>query len=230
MSACRAAVILDVDGTLVDSNAAHARAWVDAFAENGIEVPYDRVRRAIGMGGDKLMPVVAAIEGDSPLGQAIARRRAEIFGERWLPVLRPFPGARELVERLARDGFNLAVASSAKDDEVHRLLEIAGVADLIPARTSSDDADHSKPDPDIVQAALKMSGCDAESAVMLGDTPYDVRAALATGIKMLGLECGGWGREDLVGAAEIYRDPADVLKRYDASIFAGMRPKRETTA
>jgi phosphoglycolate phosphatase-like HAD superfamily hydrolase len=183
-------VILDVDGTLVDSNDAHARAWVEAFADQGITVAFELVRRAIGMGGDKLMPAVGGIEEDSPLGKKIAARRSEIFKERYLPTLRPFPRVRELVHRMAEDGLTLAVASSAQEDELIPLLRIAGVHDLIPTRTSSDDAENSKPDPDIVQAALKRTGADPASAVMLGDTPYDVEAALGAGIEIVGLECG----------------------------------------
>jgi phosphoglycolate phosphatase-like HAD superfamily hydrolase len=213
-------VILDVDGTLVDSNDAHARAWVEAFARNGITVAFERVRRAIGMGGDKLMPAVAGIAEDSPEGQQISKDRGEIFKRRYLPALRPFPRLRELAQRFGSDGFTLAVASSAQEDELAPLLKAAGVDDLVRTTTSSDDAEHSKPDPDIVRAALKRTGCAPSSAIMLGDTPYDVEAALRAGIRIVGVECGGWGRADLSGAEEVYADPADLLARYETSIFA----------
>src|SRR5687768_14973336 len=146
------AVILDVDGTLVDSNDAHARAWVEAFAEHGIAVPFEKVRRAIGMGGDKLMPAVAGIDEDSKTGSQIGKRRSEIFHARYLPRIQPFPRVRHLLERFVESGLELAVASSAKEDELAALLEIADVSDLIPTRTSSDAAERSKPDPDIVEA------------------------------------------------------------------------------
>jgi HAD superfamily hydrolase (TIGR01509 family) len=213
-------VILDVDGTLVDSNDAHARAWVEAFARNGITVAFERVRRAIGMGGDKLMPAVAGIAEDSPEGKQISKDRGEIFKSRYLPALRPFPRMRELAQRFGSDGFTLAVASSAQEDELAPLLKTAGVDDLVRTTTSSDDAEHSKPDPDIVQAALTRTGCPPSSAIMLGDTPYDVEAALRAGIRIVGVECGGWGRADLSGAEEVYSDPADLLARYETSIFA----------
>jgi HAD superfamily hydrolase (TIGR01509 family) len=209
-----------VDGTLVDSNDAHARAWVEAFAEQGIAVAFEEVRRAIGMGGDKLMPAVGGIEEDSRAGKQVSTRRSEIFKERYLPTLHPFPRVRELVQRFSKDGFTLAVASSAKEDELTPLLEIAGVHDCISSTTSSNDAERSKPDPDIVQAALKRTGCLPASTVMLGDTPYDVEAARRTGIRIVALECGGWRRSDLEGAAEVYADPADLLARYETSIFA----------
>ena len=214
------AVILDVDGTLVDSNDAHADAWVDAFTEFGITVAYDAVRRSIGMGGDKLMPEVAGIDEGSRLGQQIAERRGHIFKSRYLPRLAAFPRVRELILRFKADGFILAVASSAKEDELDPLLEVAGVKELIPARTSSDDAEHSKPDPDIVVAALTRVKADRARAVMVGDTPYDVAAAKRAGIEIVGLECGGWTREALSGAAAVYRDPADLLDRYEDSLFA----------
>lgn len=214
-----AAVILDVDGTLVDSNDAHARAWLDAFAAHGITVAFDPVRRAIGMGGDKLMPSVAGIEEDSPLGSRISEHRARVFKEHYLPHIRPFDGTRALAQRLAADGYTLTVASSAKEEELSPLLEIAGVADLVAHQTSSDDADESKPDPDIVTAALKEAKCPPEGAIMLGDTPYDVEAARRAGVRIVGLECGGWRREDLDGAAEVYANPADLLAKYEQSIF-----------
>lgn len=212
-------MIFDVDGTLIDSNNAHARAWVQAFDEHGITAAYESVRRAIGMGGDKLLPRVAGISEESPKGTAIARRRGEIFQETWLPRLRPFPRTRELVERLVADDFTLAVASSATEEELRPLLHAAGVSDLIPLRTSSDDAEHSKPDPDIVQAAVKRTGCPPARTIMIGDTPYDVEAALRAGIRIVAFECGGWGRADLRGASEVYRGASELLDEYESSIF-----------
>ncbi|MEO8077947.1 MAG: HAD family hydrolase [Acidobacteriota bacterium] len=211
-------MILDVDGTLVDSNDAHAQACVGAFAGHRITVPFDAVRRAIGMGGDKLMPIVAGIDAASSLGEQISARRGEIFKRDFLPSIRAFPGARELLQRCAQHGLVLAIASSAKEDELHALLDIAGLSDLLALRTSSDDAEESKPDPDIVAAALKQTGCAPDRAVMIGDTPYDVEAALRAGIRVVGFECGGWKREDLRGAIEVHAGPAALLERYDTSI------------
>jgi len=213
-------VILDIDGTLVDSNDAHAHAWVAAFAESGITVDYDKVRRSIGMGGDKLMPAVSRIESESSQGKRISTRRGEIFKETYLPALRPFPSVRQLLERLIADGYQLAVATSAKDEELQPLLECAGVSDLIPHRTSSDDAENSKPDPDIVQAALQESGCEPRDAFMLGDTPYDIEAATGAGVRIIGLESGGWSRGELSGAIAVYKDATGLLAHYDISPFA----------
>jgi HAD superfamily hydrolase (TIGR01509 family) len=216
-------VILDVDGTLVDSNDAHARSWVQAFAEHGITVAYEDVRRAIGMGGDKLMPLVSRIQAESAEGRRISSRRAEIFAQAWLPGLHPFPCTRELLQRFRDDGFTLGVASSAKEDELKALLESARVSDLISQRTSSDDATNSKPDPDIIHAAMKRTGCAPGHAVMVGDTPYDVEAAQRAGLFVVAFECGGWSGAELRDADEVYRGPEDLLGRYDTSVFARMR-------
>jgi len=221
-----AAVILDVDGTLIDSNDAHARAWGDAFREAGITVDLDDVRRAIGMGGDKLLPAVAGLDEESEPGATISKRRGEIFKQRYLPGIAAFPRVRELAQRLKQDGYVLTVASSANEKDLKPLLERAGVADLIDAKTSSDDADRSKPDPDIVKAALKEVRGDASESVMLGDTPYDIEAARRAGVTIVALQSGGWRPAELSGAIEVYRDPEDLLERYDASAFARMLTRR----
>ena len=213
-------VILDIDGTLVDSNDAHAHAWVAAFADAGITVDYDKVRRSVGMGGDKLMPAVAGVDSESEEGQKISKRRGEIFKDTYLPALRPFASVRDLMERFIQDGYGLAVATSAKEEELQPLLECAGIADLIPHRTSSDDADNSKPEPDIVEAALEKCGCEPGEALMLGDTPYDIESATGAGVKIVALESGGWSPEDLSGALAVYKDATDLLAHYDSSPFA----------
>ena len=214
------AVILDVDGTLVNSNDAHAQAWVDAFNEAGIDVSHDRVRRAIGIGGDKLMPHVAGIREDSRERSRISKRRGEIFREHHLPRLSAFPLVRDLVRQFTTDGYTVVVASSAQSDELSQLLKIAGVSDLISATASSSEASRSKPDPDIVQAALQRSGAPAGQAIMLGDTPYDVEAALRAGIAIVGVESGGWSAEDLHGAVEVHPGAAGIYGHYGESAFA----------
>lgn len=210
-------VIFDVDGTLIDSNDAHARAWVAALAEHGYDVPFERVRRLIGMGGDKLLPSVAGIDTDSERGKQIDKRRGAIFQQRFLPKVGAFPQVRPLLERLSADGMRLVVASSAKGDEIDTLLERTGAADLFESSTSSSDAPRSKPDPDIVEAALGQLGLPAGQVLMIGDTPYDVEAAAKAGIGIVALRSGGWGDADLAGALAVYNDPADLLAGYDDS-------------
>jgi beta-phosphoglucomutase-like phosphatase (HAD superfamily) len=142
------AVIFDVDGTLVDSNDAHAQAWVRALAEHGRRVDFSRVRPLVGMGGDKLLPRVAGIPVDSPEGEAVDATRREIFVREFLSTLAPTRGARQLLEWLRDERMTLAVATSAQKSELGALLRIAGAEKFIDAATSSDDAERSKPDPD----------------------------------------------------------------------------------
>lgn len=216
------AVILDVDGTLIDSNDAHARAWVDVGEEFGYDIPFEKVRPLIGMGGDKVLPMLTGLSEESERGRRVKERRGEIFRGRYLPELRPFDGARELLERMRDDGHTLVVATSASKEDMSALLERAGIADLIEEATSSSDAEDSKPDPDIVQAALRDAGEPPERTVMLGDTPYDVAACRHAGVRLVALRCGGWWADDaLEGAAAIYDDPRALLQRYDQSPLAG---------
>jgi HAD superfamily hydrolase (TIGR01509 family) len=217
------AVILDVDGTLVDSNDAHARAWADALSEHGYDVDERHIRRLIGMGGDNLLPRVADLDKDSEPGSQISKRRAEIFKMQYLSQVRPLPGVRELIERLRGDGLRLIVASSAKADELEPLLGIAGVGELLPERTSAEDAPNSKPDPDIMQVALDKLGLPADQTIMIGDTPYDLQAAHKAGIKVIAFRSGGWSDADLAGAVAIYYTPADLLARYGESPIARQR-------
>ena len=209
------AALLDVDGTLVDSNDAHAQAWVDAFAEHGVRVDFSAVRRCIGMGGDKLMPAVSGIEEDTPRGGAISKRRGEIFRTQWMPRLKAFRGAREFVEALKSRGLTVVAASSAKKHELRPLLEIAGAAWIVDGATSSDDAEESKPDPDIIEAALRRAGATPEQAIMFGDTPYDVEAAGRAGVRTVAFRCGGWKDEDLRDAIAVYDGPWEMAARLD---------------
>jgi HAD superfamily hydrolase (TIGR01509 family) len=211
------AVILDIDGTLLLSNDAHARAFVDAAEELGIEASYEEIRRLIGKGGDKLIPEVFGFEKDSRRGKELDGRKGEIFRERYLSSLEPAPGARALLEHLAARGIKLVVATSADKEDSHVLLEQAGVADLIEGSTSAGDVDASKPDPDVVSAALAETALPAEAVVMIGDTPYDVEAATRAGVAIIGVRCGGWSDRDLRGTRAVYDDPEDLLANYAAS-------------
>ena len=217
-------VLLDVDGTLVDSNDAHALAWVRAFAEEGVEVPFDAVRRLIGMGGDKLMPRVSSFTDDSKEGKRVATKRQEIFAREFLPRLQPFRDAGRLVAELKRRGLTAVAASSAKAEELRPLLRIAQAEALLDGATSSSDADESKPSPDIIHAALAQAHAEARNAVMIGDTPYDIQAATAAGVRCIAFRCGGWGDKDLDRAIAIYDGPWELLARFDDSLLATSDP------
>jgi len=220
------AVIFDVDGTLVDSNDAHARAWVGALAAQGRRADVAHVRRLIGMGGDKLLPRIAGIDIDSPEGQDIDRSRREIFLKDYAPALQPTRGARALLEWLRDARMTLVVATSAQEAELAPLLRAAGAEKYFEAAASANDAARSKPDPDIVRAAIGRTGCPAGEVIMIGDTPYDVEAARRAGIDIIAVRSGGWGDRDLAGALAVYEDPADLLEGYDLSPFVVPAPLR----
>jgi HAD superfamily hydrolase (TIGR01509 family) len=212
-------VIFDVDGTLVDSNDAHAQSWVDTFAETGYNVPFDVVRPLIGMGGDKLLPKTVGVAVDSDEGKKLTKRRSEIFRNQYLPRLRPLEGSRDLILRVRAEKLKPVVATSAKNEELEGLLKAAQVADLMEEKATASDAKRSKPDPDIVKAAIEESELPTSDLVMIGDTPYDVEAATRAKVRVIAFRSGGWKDPDLRGAVEIYDGPADLLRNYDSSLL-----------
>jgi HAD superfamily hydrolase (TIGR01509 family) len=213
------AVLLDVDGTLVDSNGAHAAAWSDAFAAHGRHHPPEQIRPLIGKGGDKLLGELASLDDESGEGRKISEARTEIFRTRYMPTLKPTAGAVEFVEWLIASRLEVVVATSAKQEEVKGLLAVCGGQALVGEATTSDDAERSKPDPDILTAALEKSGSPSDRAIMIGDTPYDIEAASRAGIATIALRCGGWDDVKLQGAIAIYEDPKELLERLSESPF-----------
>ena len=207
-------VLLDVDGTLVDSNDAHAQAWVEALAKHGHEVSVPRARSLVGMGGDKLIEIVTGIPAGSRANERISSDRTQLFKQKWLHTVKPQLGARKLVLRLRADGYMMAIASAAKAEELQPLLEIADIADLVEVRTTSSDVEHSKPDPDIINAALARIATDRKRTVMIGDTPYDVRAARDANVDIIAVSCGGWSVEALAGAVAVFGGPADLADNF----------------
>ncbi len=213
-------LIFDIDGTLLDSVDLHAKAWAEAFAAFGITVPADEVRSQIGKGGDQLMPVFVPKERLEREGEALETFRSGLFTEKYLPEVKPFPGVRALFERLKAEGHVLALASSGKAEEVERYQEIAGIRDLVDVATNSDEAERSKPHPDIFEAALaKLGHPPRGQAIVIGDSPYDAQAAVKAGLPVIGVLCGGFPEAQLseAGCTAIYRDPQDLLDGYDAS-------------
>ena len=212
-------ILLDVDGTLVHSNDAHASAWSEALGEKGRHVPATAIRPFIGMGADKLLPRLG-IDPDSSEGKALTERRGAIFVDVYVPRLCATRGARDLVTRLRQEGLRLVVATSARKEELQAILTQVGLSDLMELTTSSDDVEKSKPDADIVHVALAKGQLSPRTALMLGDTPYDVTAASNANVESVAVLCGGWDADSLSGAIAIYEDPADILRRFTASPFA----------
>ena len=213
------AVLLDIDGTLVDSNGAHAAAWSDAFAAHGRHHPPDEIRPLIGKGGDKLLRELASLDDETGEGKKISEARAKIFRKRYLPALEPTPGAAAFVGWLLESRLTVVVATSAKQEEVKALLTICGGQALVKDATTSDDAERSKPDPDILVAALETSGASPARAIMIGDTPYDIEAASRAGLATIAFRCGGWDDARLQGAIAIYDHPQDLLDHLSESPF-----------
>lgn len=216
-------VILDVDGTLILSNDAHAQAWVEAFAEFGYEVKFEQIRPLIGMGGDQIIPQFApGLSDKQGQGKEIADKRKELIINKFGTNLAPANGTRQLILKMLDEGLRLIIASSATSQELSVLLKAAQVDDLLSqdeAATSSD-AEASKPDPDIVEAALSRLNIQPTEVVMLGDTPYDIESANKAGVDVIALRCGGFDDSQLKNAIAIYNDPADLVTQYDSSPLA----------
>jgi HAD superfamily hydrolase (TIGR01549 family) len=216
------AVIFDIDGTLIDSVDLHARAWQEAFAHFGKQFDFERVRYQIGKGGDQLLPVFLSEEEIEKFGNELTEYRGKLFKREYLPRVVAFPRVRELFERILSDGKRVALASSAKKDELSEYKRIANIEDLIEEEASADDAEKSKPHPDIFEAALAELGIEPTDAIVVGDTHYDAEAALKAGVRTIGVLSGGFPEEDLreAGCVRIYKDAADLLANYDTSPLA----------
>ena len=213
------AVIFDVDGTIVDSVDLHAEAWKVAFEKFGKTFPFHDIRRQIGKGSDQLLPVFFSEQELAQFGEDLDEYRSKIFKKEFMPRVQAFPKIRDLFQRIKKDGKQIVLASSAKADELDIYKKIARIDDLIESETSSDDADRSKPYPDIFQAALaRLKDVAPENAVVIGDTPYDAQAASKANLKTIGLLCGGWSTEELrrAGCMAIYLDAEDLLLQYDS--------------
>ena len=214
------AVIFDVDGTLIDSVDVHAKAWVWAFARHGHDISLEQMKGQIGKAADQLMPEYLTPEQLESYGKQLEDDRQMFFKDEYYHDLKAFPKVRELFERIVESGKKIVLASSAKGDELEHYEEIANIKDLIGASTSSDDAERSKPHPDIFHAAVsKLDGVDRSETIVVGDTPWDAIASGRAGLPVIGLLCGGYDEEALrkAGCIAVYVNPADLLAQLDES-------------
>ncbi len=215
------ALLCDIDGTLVESNWLHASAWKDAFAVMGMEVEQEAVRRQIGKGGDELIPVFVSWWRRQAVEEPLKAYRKFLFHADYLSQVKPFPHARDFLAKLKESGIQLALASSADKQDLEIYRKLVGMEDLVDKSTSSDDAKASKPHPDIFQVAMKKLGLPPEKVLALGDTPYDAEAAGKAGVWTIGVQSGGWSREDLLeaGCVEVWKDVAELLEHFDESVL-----------
>jgi HAD superfamily hydrolase (TIGR01549 family) len=219
------AAIFDLDGTLIDSVDLHALAWQEALAKFGHDVSFEQVRSQIGKGGDKLIPVFMSEDAQPHHGEELEEWRGKRFKSTYLPLVRPFAAVPALLQQARKAGLKVAIGSSAKKAELDKYLDIAGIAGLVDAATSSDDAEESKPAPDIFKVALKKLGIEGADAVAIGDTPYDATAAHKAGIDTIGVLCGGFSEASLreAGCLDVYPGPAALFACFDRSLLAGKR-------
>lgn len=225
-----AAILFDVDGTLVDSNYLHVHAWLRAFEGEGIPVEAWRVHRHIGMDGSRLVRELTGRSGNEA-GDDLLERLSDAHSRHYkesIPLLAPLPGARALLRHVADLGLQVVLASSAPEDELAVLRKVLACDDVITETTSSRDVDTAKPEPGIVQVALDRVGVSAEHAVFVGDAVWDAKAAWRTGVPCIGMLSGGIGRAELeeAGASPIFDNPQDLLERLASSPIATLVRKR----
>jgi HAD superfamily hydrolase (TIGR01549 family) len=217
------AVIFDLDGTLVDSNDLHVASWDRAFRKFGKHFPLHELRAQIGKGSDQYLPVFLSEEEIKRFGKKLDTYRSKLFTKEYLPHVQPFPRVRELFEWIRRDNKRIALATSSKKSESKLYKKLLQIKDLVDAETNAGDAKKTKPCPDVFEAALQKLGNPAPNKVIaVGDTRFDVEAALKIGLKTIGMLCGGKSAEELrgAGAIAIYRDPEDLLEHYESSPLA----------
>ena len=210
--------ILDIDGTLVDTNYQHTISWARAFARHDIVVPLWRIHRHIGMGGDQVVEALCGEEVEQRLGDAIRDAEGELYME-LIDEVRAMEGSRELIEDLRDRGHRVVLASSAKEKEVDHYLDMLDARDLADGWTTSADVERTKPAPDLVHAALERIGGDPGSAVMIGDTPWDVRSAGEADVETIAVITGGFSEQELreAGAVAVFESVAELREQLDTT-------------
>lgn len=209
------AALLDVDGTLIDSNYHHALAWYRAFRRHDIVLPLWRIHRAVGMGGDQLVPALVGSKLDKAKGDDIRAARDEIYTGGLIDEVAALEGAHELIAELKDRGLQVVLASSSPWDELERYLDLLDARELADAWTTKDDVEATKPEPDLILAALEKA--QTESAVMVGDTPWDVKAASKAGVETLCVITGGWSKQELreAGAIAVFESVDELRPRIE---------------
>lgn len=216
------AVLLDMDGTLLDSNSFHAESWVRTLNHFGFAATFEAVVKQIGKGGEYLLPVFVPEDKLKSMEKEINAYRKRLFHREYIDRIVPFADARRLLEMMRARGLRIVVATSGEKDDQEIFKTLLKIHDLVEEDVTADDAERPKPEPDIFEAALKMLKVDASGALALGDTPWDVEAAKKAGVHTVAVQSGGWSKEELeeAGAIAVYVDVADLVRNFDASPFA----------
>ena len=216
------AVLLDMDGTLIDSNSFHAESWLRTFQHFGFPATFEDVVKQIGKGGDYLLPAFVPEDRLPSMEKEINAFRKRLFHREYIDRVVPFADARRLLELMRDRALRIAVATSGEKADLEAFKTLLKIHDLVEEDATADDAEKPKPEPDIFQAALQMLGVAPAEALALGDTPWDVEAARKAGLGTVAVQSGGWSRADLeaAGAVAVYVDVADIVRNFDASPFA----------
>ena len=216
------AVLLDMDGTLLDSNSFHAESWVRALNHFGFAATFEAVVKQIGKGGEYLLPMFVPKDKLESMEKEINAYRKRLFHREYIDRIVPFADARRLLELMRARGLRLAVATSGEKEDLEVFKTLLKIHDLVEEDVTADDAERPKPEPDIFEAALKTLNVGASEALALGDTPWDVEAAKKAGLCTVAVQSGGWRKEELeeAGAIAVYVDVADLVRNFDASPFA----------
>jgi HAD superfamily hydrolase (TIGR01509 family) len=214
------AALLDVDGTLIDANYQHALAWYRAFREHDIVLPIWRIHRAVGMGGDQLVPALVGEQVDKKKGDDIRDTRDGVYNSEFIDEVAPLEGAHDLIADLSGRGVRVVLASSSPEDEIEHYLDLLDAREVADAWTTKDDVEATKPAPDLILAALEKA--QTKRAVMVGDTPWDIEAARKADVDTICVVTGGWSNQELLdaGAAAVYESVAELRAHLDEPPFA----------
>lgn len=217
------AVLCDIDGTLLDSNAFHAESWQRTFAQFGFSAEFEAVVKQIGKGSEYMLPAFIPLDKLPGIEKEVKAFRKQLFHREYIDRVVPFADARRLLERMRQEGLRIAVATSSEKEDLEAFKTVLKIHDLIEEDATADDADKAKPEPDIFQAALKLLVIKPDEALALGDTPWDIEAAKKAGVGTVAVQSGGWTREQLLeaGAVAVYYDVADIVRNFESSPFCG---------
>jgi HAD superfamily hydrolase (TIGR01549 family) len=211
------AFVFDIDGTLIDSNELHVQSWDRAFRHFGKTIPTEALHEQVGKGTDQYLPEFLTADEIERFGKQLDDYRSKIFREEFLPKVKPFPKVRELFERLKNDGKRILLASSGKEKDTQHYIDLLKIDKFIEGCVSGDEADRSKPQPDIFLACIEKFNLARDSTIVVGDTRWDVEAAAKVGLRTIAVTCGGFDAALLraAGAIAVYKDPADLLAHYN---------------